>query len=259
MNNTILVERHNNVAFITLNRPEKRNALRQVDWILLANTIELVSREEELRCLVIKGAGDAAFCAGADISGFEEERATREKVKAYEEATGKAFFAAHECRLPVIAMINGFCLGGGFELALACDLRISSPSGRFGIPAKNVGLFLSYGLLELLVDAAGKPTALEILLEGQIYSAEEAKSKKLITRIADQDNLLEEVTSSAKRIAIGAPLAAHWHRKAIRRIDKRNPYTSDEMDAQYDYADSDDYKEGYEAFLNGKKPVFRGQ
>jgi enoyl-CoA hydratase/carnithine racemase len=156
-------------------------------------------------------------------------------------------------------MINGFCLGGGFELALACDLRISSPSGRFGIPAKNVGLFLSYGLLELLVDAAGKPTALEILLEGQIYSAEEAKSKKLITRIADQDNLLEEVTSSAKRIATGAPLAAHWHRKAIRRIDKRNPYTSDEMDAQYDYADSDDYKEGYEAFLNGKKPVFRGQ
>ena len=110
-----------------------------------------------------------------------------------------------------------------------------------------------------MVDAAGKPTALEILLEGQIYSAEEAKSKKLITRIADQDNLLEEVTSSAKRIAIGAPLAAHWHRKAIRRIDKRNPYTSDEMDAQYDYADSDDYKEGYEAFLNGKKPVFRGQ
>ena len=88
MNNTILVERHNNIAFITLNRPEKRNALRQIDWILLANTIDKVSHEEELRCLVIRGAGDAAFCAGADISGFEEERSSREKVKVYEEATG---------------------------------------------------------------------------------------------------------------------------------------------------------------------------
>ncbi|MAQ56583.1 MAG: enoyl-CoA hydratase [Rhodospirillales bacterium] len=259
MNNTILVERHNNIAFITLNRPEKRNALRQIDWILLANTIDKVSHEEELRCLVIRGAGDAAFCAGADISGFEEERSSREKVKAYEEATGKAFSAAYECRLPVIAMINGFCLGGGLELALACDLRISSPSGRFGIPAKNVGLFLSYGLLELLVDAVGKPTAFEILLEGRIHSAEEAKCNKLITRIADQDKLLEEVMTSAKRIAAGAPLAARWHRRAIRRLVQRSSYTSDELEAQYDYADSDDYKEGYQAFLNGKKPVFTGQ
>ena len=259
MNNTILVEQHSNIAFITLNRPEKRNALRQVDWISLANTIDSVSQEEELRCLVIRGAGDAAFCAGADISGFEEERSTREKVKAYEEATSKAFSAAYECRLPVIAMINGFCLGGGLELALACDLRISSPSGRFGIPAKNVGLFLSYGLLELLVDTVGKPTAFEILLEGQIHSAEEAKYNKLITRIADQDKLLEEVMTSAKRIAVGAPLAARWHRRAIRRLVQRSSYTSDELEAQYDYADSDDYKEGYQAFLNGKKPVFTGQ
>ena len=259
MNNTILVERHNNIAFITLNRPEKRNALRQIDWILLANTIDKVSHEEELRCLVIRGAGDAAFCAGADISGFEEERSSREKVKVYEEATGKAFSAAYECRLPVIAMINGFCLGGGLELALACDLRISSPSARFGIPAKNVGLFLSYGLLELLVDAVGKPTAFEILLEGRIHSAEEAKCNKLITRIADQDKLLEEVMTSAKRIAAGAPLAARWHRRAIRRLVQRSSYTSDELEAQYDYADSDDYKEGYQAFLNGKKPVFTGQ
>ena len=259
MNNTILVEQHNNIAFITLNRPEKRNALRQVDWISLANTIDSVSQEEELRCLVIRGAGDAAFCAGADISGFEEERSTREKVKAYEEATSKAFSAVYECRLPVIAMINGFCLGGGLELALACDLRISSPSGRFGIPAKNVGLFLSYGLLELLVDTVGKPTAFEILLEGQINSAEEAKYNKLITRIADQDKLLEEVMTSAKRIAAGAPLAARWHRRAIRRLVQRSSYTSDELEAQYDYADSDDYKEGYQAFLNGKKPVFTGQ
>ena len=177
----------------------------------------------------------------------------------YEEATGKPFSAAYECRLPVIAMINGFCLGGGLELALACDLRISSPSGRFGIPAKNVGLFLSYGLLELLVDAVGKPTAFEILLEGRIHSAEEAKCNKLITRIADQDKLLEEVMTSAKRIAAGAPLAARWHRRAIRRLVQRSSYTSDELEAQYDYADSDDYKEGYQAFLNGKKPVFTGQ
>ena len=259
MTDTILVERRDNIAVVTINRPEKRNALRQGDWVALADTLDALGDDDSLRCVVLRGAGDVAFCAGADISGFEEERSTREKVRVYEQVTGRAFAAAHTCRHPVIAMINGFCLGGGFEIALGCDLRISSMSGRFGIPAKNVGLFLSYSLLELLIDVGGKAIAVEILLEGRILPALEAQSKNLITRVVDDDGLEEEVMAAAQRIADGAPLTARWHRQAIRRIAQPGPYSAAELEAQFDYADSDDYQAGYQAFLDGNKPSFTGR
>lgn len=259
MTDTILVDRRDDIAVVTINRPEKRNAMRQGDWIAMADTLDGLGDDDSLRCIVLRGAGEVSFCAGADISGFEEERSTREKVRDYEAATDRAFAAAHTCRHPVIAMIHGFCLGGGFELALGCDLRISAMSGRFGIPAKNVGLFLSYSLLELLIDAAGKAIAKEVLLEGRILPALEAQSKNLITRVVDDDGLEEEVMTAARRIADGAPLTARWHREAIRRIAQPGPYSAAELEAQYDYADSDDYRAGYQAFLDGKKPRFTGR
>ncbi len=259
MTDTILVERRDDIAVVTLNRPEKRNALRQEDWAAVADTLDMLGEDDALRCVVLRGAGNEAFCAGADISGFEAERSTRDKVRNYEEVTGRAFAAAQTCRHPVIAMVHGFCLGGGFELALGCDLRISGMSGRFGIPAKNVGLFLSYSLLELLIDAGGKAIAKEILLEGRALPALEAQAKNLITRVVDDDGLEEEVMGAARRIADGAPLSARWHRDAVRRISRPGPYSAAELEAQFDYADSDDYKAGYQAFLDGKKPVFKGR
>ncbi len=258
MTDTILVDRRDDIAVVTINRPEKRNALRQEDWAALADTLDRLGDDEHLRCVVLHGAGQDAFCAGADIGGFEAERSTRDKVREYERVTWRAFSAAHTCRHPVIAMVHGFCLGGGFELALGCDLRITGMSGRFGIPAKNVGLFLSYGLVELLVDAGGKAVAKEILLEGRALSALEAQAKNLVTRVVDDDGLEEEVMTAARRIADGAPLSARWHRDAIQRVAQPEPYSEAELEAQYDYADSDDYKAGYQAFLDGNKPVFKG-
>jgi enoyl-CoA hydratase/carnithine racemase len=259
MEDTILVERRDDIAVVTINRPEKRNALRAQDWAAIADTLDELGADDDLRCLALRGAGQNAFCAGADISGFEDERSTREKVRTYEQVTGRAFAAAHTCRHPVIAMVHGFCLGGGFELALGCDLRISGISGRFGIPAKNVGLFLSYSLLELLIDAGGKAIAKEILLEGRALPALEAQAKNLITRVVDDDGLEDDVMSAARRIADGAPLSARWHREALRRIAQPGPYSEAELEAQYDYADSDDYKAGYQAFLDGNKPAFKGR
>ncbi|MDH3739041.1 MAG: enoyl-CoA hydratase-related protein, partial [Alphaproteobacteria bacterium] len=130
---------------------------------------------------------------------------------------------------------------------------------RFGIPAKNVGLFLSFSLLELLIDAGGKATALEVLLEGRLLPALEAQSKNLITRVVDDDGLEEEVMAAARRIAEGAPLTARWHRDAIRRIAQPGAYSDAELEAQYDYADSEDYRAGYQAFLDGIKPTFTGR
>jgi enoyl-CoA hydratase/carnithine racemase len=259
MEDTILVERRDDIAVVAINRPEKRNALRQDDWIAVGDALDALGEDDDVRCVVLRGAGSEAFCAGADISGFEEERSSREKVRAYGAATDRAFVGAHTCRHPVIAMIHGFCLGGGFELALACDLRISGMSGRFGIPAKNVGLYLSYDLVELLVDASSKATAKEILLEGRILPAFEAQSKNLITRVVDDDGLEEEVMQAARRIAGGAPLSTRWHRQAIRRIAQSGAYSEAELEAQYDYADTEDYKAGYQAFLDRKKPVFKGR
>ncbi len=258
MEDTILVERRDDIAVVAINRPEKRNALRQADWIAVGDALDALGEDDDVRCVVLRGAASEAFCAGADISGFEEERSSREKVRAYGAATDRAFVGAHTCRHPVIAMIHGFCLGGGFELALACDLRISGMSGRFGIPAKNVGLYLSYDLVELLVDASSKATAKEILLEGRILPALEAQSKNLITRVVDDDGLEEEVMQAARHIADGAPLSTRWHRQAIRRIARSGAYSEAELEAQYDYADTEDYKAGYQAFLDRKKPVFKG-
>ena len=259
MADTILVERRDDIAVVTINRPEKRNALRQGDWIAVGDTLDELGADDDVRCIVLRGAGTQAFCAGADIGGFEEERSSRDKVRVYGAATDRAFAGAHTCRHPVIAMIHGFCLGGGFELALACDLRISGVSGRFGVPAKNVGIYLSYDLLELLIDTSNKATALEILLEGRILPALEAQSKNLITRVVDDDGLEEEVMQTARRIADGAPLAGRWHRTAIRRIAQSGPYSEAELEAQYDYADSEDYKAGYQAFLDREKPAFKGR
>ena len=259
MADTILVERRDAIAVVTLNRPDKRNALRQADWTAIADTLDGLGDDDSVRCIVLRGAGTDAFCAGADIGGFEDERSTRDKVRVYEEVTGRAFAAAHTCRHPVIAMVHGYCLGGGFELALACDLRISGMSGRFGIPAKNVGLFLSYSLLELLIEVGGKAIAREVLLEGRALPALAAQAKNLVTRVVDDDGLEDEVMAAARRIADGAPLSARWHRTALRRIAQPGPSREAALEAQYDYADSADYKAGYQAFLDGKKPVFEGR
>lgn len=259
MTETILVERRDDIAVVSLNRPEKRNALRREDWITLGDTLDALGEDDDLRCIVLRGAGEEAFGAGADISGFEEERSDRKKVKAYEAATDRAFYGARDCRIPVIAMIHGFCVGGAFELALACDLRISGESGRFGVPAKNLGLFLGYHLVGYLVEAGGPAVASEVLLEGRIFGADEALAKNLVTRVVPDADLEEEVMKSARLIADGAPLAHRYHRAAIRRVTDPRPLSRAELEGQFDYADSEDYMAGYNAFRAREKPKFRGR
>ncbi len=259
MDDLILLERRGDIAVLTINRPEKRNAIPREGWHRIADLAEELAADPDMRCIVLRGAGTEAFTAGADISRFEVERASRELVEQYTEATKRCFRVLRHGRLPAVAMIHGFCLGGGFEMALACDLRISGRSGRFGVPAKAVGLFLSWDLVELLVDIAGTATALELMLEGRALDADEALAKGLVTRIVDDGMLEDEVMAAARRIADGAPLAARWHRTAIHRVGDPAPYSEAELVAQHDYADTDDYREGFAAFLRRQKPNFRGR
>lgn len=259
MTDTVQVERRDDIAIVSIHRTEKRNALRQQDWIAVGDALDALGEDDDVRCIILRGAGDEAFCAGADIAGFEEERSDRKKVKAYGMATDRAFFGARDCRHPVIAMIHGFCIGGGFELALAADLRISGESGRFGVPAKNIGLFLSHDLVQFIVDAGGRAVAAEVMLEGRIMSAAEAASKNLITRVVPDADLEEEVMKAARRIADGAPLSHRFHRKALKRLADPRPLSKAELDSEHDYADSEDYMVGYNAFKNRDKPKFQGR
>ncbi len=259
MADPILVERDGDVATVVINRPEKRNALNVEAWSALAEAMNALSDDESLRCIVLRGTGREAFAAGADISGFESERSTPALVRTYSETTHRAFDAVEQCRHPVVAMIHGFCLGGGFELATACDLRIAGESGRFGVPVKRMGLYLGYQLLETLISVVGRATALEIVLEGRVFDSAEALAKGMVTRVVADDALEEECGAMVRRIAEGAPLSARWHKQAARRLSDPAPLTDGEIEGSYAYAESEDYHAAYRAFLAKKKPRFQGR
>lgn len=259
MGESILVARQGAVATVTLNRPDKRNALDAACWAGLAEAMDALSADESLRCVVLRGAGPDAFAAGADISGFAAEHSTPELARSYKAGTDRAIEAIAGGVHPVVAMIHGHCLGGGFEIATACDVRIAAESSRLGVPARLMGLYLGYGLVDTLVSVVGRAAALEIALEGRVYGAAEAYEKGMVTRVVADDRLEEEAYASARRIAEGAPLAARWHRKAIRRHADPRPLSEAEIAESYAYAATEDYHEGYRAFLAKETPVFKGR
>jgi enoyl-CoA hydratase/carnithine racemase len=259
MTDPILIERAGEIATVIINRPEKRNALNLAAWRQLGEAFTALSTEDELRCVVIRGAGEDAFAAGADISGFETERSNLEQVKHYSAVLDTSLHAIAACRHPTVAMIRGFCLGGGFELATCCDLRIAGESAKVGIPVKSMGLYLGYEMMEALIAVAGHPTALEIVLEGRVYGAREAYEKGLVNRVVADAELGREAYATAARIAEGAPLSARWHKRAARRLAEHTPLTQAEIEDSHSYAESEDYKAAYRAFLAKEKPRFKGR
>jgi enoyl-CoA hydratase/carnithine racemase len=167
--------------------------------------------------------------------------------------------ALAECPVPLIAQIHGICVGGGLEIAALCDLRICGASSRFGAPIKNLGLVMAYAEMAPLVRLAGADVALEILLEGRIFDAAEAKEKRLVTRVVADDQVATEVAAAAARIADGAPLVARWHKKFAKRLADPRPITDAEADECFACFDTDDFRIGYAAFLAKQKPAFTGR
>jgi enoyl-CoA hydratase/carnithine racemase len=163
------------------------------------------------------------------------------------------------CRHPVIASIDGLCVGGGLELAATCDLRIATESSRFGIPIKRLGLVVSYAELKPLVDLIGPANAMEILLEGQVLDAAQALRIGLINRLVPDAGLDAEIDATAARIAEGAPLVARWHKKFTRRVLEPQPITPAEQDECFECFETEDFRTGYQAFLAKTKPRFEGR
>jgi enoyl-CoA hydratase/carnithine racemase len=259
MEPTILVEREGAIATVVLNRPEKLNALTRPMWKRLGDVFEELSGDEGVRCIVIRGAGTKAFAPGNDISEFETERSNVEQARAYGNDMRRTIEAIATCRHPIVARIHGICVGGGLEIAGLADIRICGESSRFGVPINKLGLVMAYAEIGSLIALAGEATALEILLEGRVFDAREAKEKGLVTRVVPDAEVETEARATAQRIADGAPLVARWHKKFARRLRDSKPLTAEEYDEGFTCFGTEDFRIGYQAFLAKRKPEFKGK
>ncbi|WP_342639981.1 enoyl-CoA hydratase/isomerase family protein [Rhodoligotrophos ferricapiens] len=259
MEDHIIVERSENRAIVTINRPEKMNAFTVPMYQRFAAVLEDLSADGGIRCIVVQGGGDRAFCAGSDIGEFDSDRQGSVQGKEYAEDTVGALVNLKDCRHPTVAKIRGVCVGGGLELAASCDIRICSSDSRFGIPPNRLGLALDYDELNVLCDLIGRRRALEMLLEGRIFGAEEAYHLGLVTRVVAPEALDEEIETTVRRITEAAPLSNRWHKAFIKRLADPRPLSQAERDEPYRCFDTEDYREGTTAFNEKRKPRFVGR
>jgi enoyl-CoA hydratase/carnithine racemase len=257
--NEILIERDRDIATVILNRPDKLNAMTRPMWRGLGEAFEALSADDDIRCIIVRGAGTRAFSPGNDIAEFATERSNKSQGIEYGRDMHRTAAQIAACRHPVVAQIHGICVGGGLEIAALADLRICGESSRFGAPIKNLGLVMAYAEMAPLVQLVGRSIALEILLEGRIFDAQEARDKGLVTRVVADDEVAAETLATARRIADGAPLVARWHKQFARRLGNPAPITDIENDACFDCFDTEDFRIGYAAFLAKQPPTFTGR
>ena len=260
----ILSERDDASGIVTcvLNRPEKLNALNLAMWRGLGAAIAELDADDDVRCIILRGAGERAFGPGADISEFDEQRQNAAQAADYGGQMHRTTAAIIACRHPIVAMIHGLCVGGSLEVALTCDVRICGASSRFGIPVNRLGLVMAYPEIAALIETVGRTTALEILFEGRVFGAEEALAKGLVNRVVADDQVTAEAMATAARIAAGAPLVNRWHKKFANRIAEglsARPLSEAEAAENFACFDTEDFQIGHQAFLKKEKPKFKGR
>lgn len=259
MSEHILVQRKDAVATVVLNRPRKLNAMTKSMWCELGETFRALSGEDELRCIVLRGAGEKSFSPGNDIGEFENERANIGQARVYGAIMAGTINALGECRHPIVASIHGICVGGGLEIACCCDIRICGASSRFGVPVNKLGLVMAPPELEGLVRLVGQAAAMEMLLEGRIFGAEEALRLGLVNRVVADEEVENTTSGLVERVVEGAPLVARWHKQFIKRVADPAPLTEEEIDEGYQCFATEDFQIGYRAFLKKEKPRFEGR
>jgi enoyl-CoA hydratase/carnithine racemase len=248
------------VATLTLDAPGKMNAISESMWLSLAQAFVGIAAEADLRVVVVRGAGHD-FAAGADIDEFERVRGDAASGRRYHlETIANALQAIESCPLPVVAAIQGVCVGGGLEVAVACDLRLADDTARLGAPVGRLGFPLALPELAPLLRLVGPGVASELLLEGRLYDAHEAATRGLVTRVVAAAQFESELHDCVKRIAAGSPLAAHQNKSHIRQLAASGGrYTEHELDASFAFLESQDYREGVAAFRAKRPPHFTGQ
>src|SRR5215510_12021011 len=256
----MLARRDGAVGYLIFNNPERRNAVSLDMWEAAGRMLEAFARDDEVRVVVVTGAGGKAFVSGADISRFGAERSTEQAVAHYNAMVEKANLAFYEFPKPSIAMIRGYCIGGGLGLAVCCDLRICSDNSRFGIPAAKLGLGYGFPGIKRLSDVVGPSFAKEIFYTARQFDAEEARIMGLVNRVVPEAELEAYVQDYATTIAGNAPLtvkaAKFIANETVRDEGKRNPARCAELVEQC--FRSNDYTEGRRAFMEKRKPGFTG-
>ena len=255
---TLLLERRGRVAVITINRPQKLNALNIQTRTEGAAALEELREDEGVRVVVITGAGEKAFVAGADISEFEGRTAVSQR----DVMTARSLFTAVDTfPKPVIAMVNGFCLGGGCELALSCDIRVASETARFGQPEINLGIIPGGGGTQRLTRLVGEGKAMELILTGDMIDAQHAYNLGLVNLVVPAADLEAKTMELANRIAEKSPVALRMAKEAVKTAARANldEGLRREIDLFALTFSSEDKDEGVRAFLEKRKPDFKGR
>ena len=258
---TLIGRKDGAIGWMIFNNPARRNAVSLDMWRAIPDVIAAFESDPEVRVVVFTGAGEKAFVSGADISQFEAERGDAAAEARYSAASAAASAAMAGLSKPAIAMIRGYCIGGGLAVALTCDLRLCETGSRFAIPAARLGLGYGFGGVKLLIDLVGPSIAKEILFTARQFTAEEALRAGLVNRVAEPAELEPLVRDYARMIAANAPLTVRAAKMAAREAG-RDPDKRRHAEVEAAVAacfDSDDFAEGRRAFMDKRPPVFRGR
>jgi enoyl-CoA hydratase len=255
------VEKLGAVGWIVFDSPAKRNAINGAMWRGIPPAMAQFDADPEVRCVAFRGAGSEAFAAGADISEFEKNRAERKSVSAYDGLLDQVLHAIQDSRKPSLALIHGFCMGGGVEVALACDLRYCGASAQFGIPAAKLGLAYNVEGHRRLIETVGHARAREIMFLGRRYSADEALRMGMVQGIFPDAQLEAEAEKILGVLAENAPLSIANSKTIIEEFVKSEglPDPAVMREAMERCAKSADYEEGRRAFMEKRKPRFTGK
>ncbi len=254
-------EKDGHIGRVIFDNPARHNAVSKAMWDALADTIEDFEADDDVRIVVLQGAGERAFVAGADISKFEGERANVDGIKAYGVSVNRGYGAVQNAAKPTIAMIRGYCYGGGCGIAICCDLRICSDNSSFCIPAAKLGVGYGYDNLNVLVGLVGPAFAKEIFYTGRRFSAEEALTMGLVNRMLPESDLGDYVQGYADTIASNAPLSVRCTNLMVNEIMKEADLRDMDLcdGLVEDCSKSIDQVEGRNAFMEKRKPVFVGR
>ena len=256
----MIARKQDGVGWMILNNPERHNAISLEMWDAALEIMADFAADASVRVMVVTGAGSKAFASGADISKFKDERQEAEAVVRYQATTQKAYETLQSMAIPTIAMIRGYCIGGGTAVAACCDLRICNDAAKFGVPAARLGLGYGLNRARPLVDLVGPAFAKEMFYTGRHFDAHEAERMGLVNRVVADDALEATVQEMARSIAENAPLTVRCAKLVVNEVLKDahdRDVAATERAVQACFASSD-YKEGQAAFMEKRKPRFTG-
>jgi enoyl-CoA hydratase len=257
----LLVDVSDGAGTVRFNNPKRRNAMSLDMWRGLVPVMAALESRDDVRLIVLRGVGGRAFCAGADISQFGDQRASKDEVTAYDEHVADAYAAVATATKPTIALVEGSCVGGGMAVAVCADMRIATPDSRFGVPAARLGVGYTARHLKPLVDLVGPSFAKEIMITGRLFDAEEARGMGLVNRIVGRSVIDAYLADYIRIIASNAPLTMRAAKGSIEEL------VRDRADRDMDRAnalvaacyDSADYEEGHTAFMEKRAARFTGR